>query len=65
MKRFESLAGWLLVLGGITLGLDGLLNYALLDSVLGVGSAAVRILNIAIGVAAIMMAYKMANDKKK
>ena len=59
MKNFETIAGWLLVLGGVSLGLEGLINYELLDSVLGMDSTVERIFDIAIGVAAVMMAYKM------
>ncbi|MBI2032851.1 MAG: DUF378 domain-containing protein [Candidatus Levybacteria bacterium] len=65
MKSFETLAGWLLVLGGVSLGLDGLMSYPLLDSVLGMDSTVERVVNIAIGVAAVMMAYKMLGMKKK
>lgn len=64
LKKFETLAGWLLVLGGITLGLVGLVNFNLLNSLLGINSTIERVVEIAIGVSAVMMAYKMIGVKK-
>lgn len=65
LKQFETAAGWLLVLGGVALGLEGLMNYDLLASLLGFGSTIGRVLDIAIGVAAVLMAYKMLKMGKK
>ena len=65
LKQFEKVAGWLLVLGGVTLGLNGLMSYDLLDALLGRGSTLGRVVEIAIGVAAVLMAYKMLNMGKK
>lgn len=64
LKKFETLAGWLLVLGGITLGLQGLIDFDLLGSLLGMGSVLERVVDIAIGVSALMMGYKMVGVKK-
>lgn len=64
LKKFETLAGWLLVVGGVTLGLEGLVNYNLLNALLGASSTITRVVEIAIGVSAVMMAYKMIGVKK-
>lgn len=64
MKRFETIAGWLLVLGGVTMGLQGLMNFNLLGALLGSGSTIENVVKIAVGVAAVMMAYKMVGMKK-
>lgn len=64
LKRFETIAGWLLVLGGVTMGLQGLMNFDLLGTLLGSGSTIENVVEIAVGVAAVMMAYKMVGMKK-
>ncbi len=63
MKSFETIAGWLLVLGGISIGLEGVVNYDLLGSILGSGSTVKTIVDIAIGVSAVMMGYKMVGKR--
>lgn len=63
MKGLPMLAGWLLVLGGINLGLTGLLNYDLLGSVLGMGMIS-KVVNILVGLSAVYMAYNMLGAKK-
>lgn len=65
IKNLESVAGWLLVLGGLVLGLEALMDYNLLDSLLGSGSLLTRVLNLAIGASAVWMAYGMLNGKKR
>lgn len=67
MKNFETLSGWLLVLGGVILGLQGLVNYSLMVAMFGYGTTVERIVYIAVGVSAVMMGYKMllAMGKKK
>lgn len=57
------IAGWLLVLGGINLGLDALLNLNLLGTVLGTGTIA-QVVNVVIGASAVYMAYNMLTAKK-
>jgi uncharacterized membrane protein YuzA (DUF378 family) len=64
MKELGTLAGWLLVLGGISLGLDGLMRWELLDSVLGDGSMLDRLVDIAIGASALYMAMNMLGMKR-
>lgn len=64
MKKFETLAGWLLVLGGLNMGLEAVMNFNLLGTLLGNGSTIENVVQIAVGVAAVMMAYKMVGMKK-
>lgn len=64
MKGLEMVAGWLLVLGGVNMGLVGLLNYDLLASVLGTDML-LKVVDIAVGASAVLMAYKMVGAKKK
>ena len=58
-------AGWLLVLGGLSLGLGALMDYSLLGTLLGPGSMLERLVNLAIGASAAWMAYSMATAKRK
>ena len=58
------IAGWLLILGGLVLGLQGLLDYDLLGSVLGSGMLA-KLVDIAIGASAVWMLYSMMSKKGK
>lgn len=64
MKGLPMIAGWLLIVGGIHLGLAGLLDYRLFD-ILGAGSLLERLLNLAIGASALYMAYNMLMTKGK
>ena len=64
LKNLEMVAGWLLVLGGLVLGLQGLLDYNLLYSVLG-GGMLEKLVDLAIGASALWMAYGMLNAKRK
>lgn len=63
MRGLPMIAGWLLVLGGINLGLDALLNLNLLGTVLGTGTIA-QVVNVVIGASAVYMAYNMLTAKK-
>lgn len=57
--------GWLLILGGLVMGVEGLAGMNLLDTMLGPGSVLVRLVQLAVGVSAVMMAYKMSTGKKR
>lgn len=65
LKNLEMVAGWLLVLGGLSLGLEALMNYSLLGTLLGEGSMLERLVNLAVGASAVWMAYVMLNTKKR
>lgn len=63
MKNISTLAGWLLVLGGLSIGLDALLSYNLLGSVLATDSVASRLVGLAIGASALYVAYNTVSKK--
>lgn len=62
MKGVTTLAGWLLVLGGLSLGLEALLGYDLLGSVLG-ASVVNQVVGLAIGASALYVAYNTVSKK--
>ena len=64
MKGLPMIAGWLLVLGGINIGLEGLLDYELFDSILGADMLLERALDLLVGASALYMAYNMLMVKK-
>lgn len=63
MKGVTTLAGWLLVLGGLSIGLEALLNYDLLGSVLAAGSVVSQLVGLAIGASALYVAYNTVSKK--
>lgn len=65
IKNLEVVAGWLLVLGGLDLGLKGLMGYGLVDSLLGGSMLLARVFDLAVGASAVWMAYGMLNGKKR
>jgi uncharacterized membrane protein YuzA (DUF378 family) len=65
LKNLEMIAGWLLVLGGVDLGLQGLMGYGLFYMVFGSGMMLERLFDLAVGASAVWMAYSMLNAKKK
>ena len=64
-KGIPMLAGWLVILGGISIGLQGLFGYALFDSILGMGTVVEKIVQILIGASALYLAYEMVAKKGK
>ena len=63
MKGVTTTAGWLLVIGGLSIGLDALLGYNLLDSVLSADSLVNRLVGLAIGASALYVAYNTVSKK--
>jgi len=63
MKEYEKYFVWILVLGGLLLGYQGIAHQDFLVSVLGssIGTA----VDIIIGVAALVVGYSMVSKKKK
>lgn len=63
MKEYEKYFVWLLIVGGLLLGYQGIAHQDFLMSVLGpsIGSA----IDIIIGVAALVVGYSMVSKKKK
>lgn len=64
LKGLEPVTTWLLILGGVVLGLEGLANYDLLAGVLGTTSLLTRVVEIAVGVSAVLAAYKELSKKR-
>ncbi|MDO8583071.1 MAG: DUF378 domain-containing protein [bacterium] len=64
-KMIATIAGWLVVIGAVTIGIEGLANIKILDSILGVDSMLKKIADILIGIAGLWMGYKMLMGKKK
>lgn len=66
MKTIEMLAGWILVFGGISVGLNAL-GVDLLGTLFDAGSGLLQVVNILIGASALWMGYKMLDmgGKKK
>lgn len=65
LKNLEMIAGWLLILGGIELGLQGLMGYGLIYTLFGSEMMLGKLFNLAVGASAVWMAYSMATSKKK
>lgn len=65
MKTVETVAEWLVVVGGVSIGLDALAGFNLLGTIFGSGSELARVINILIGVSGIWVGYKMLGGKKK
>lgn len=68
MKKMNNLdlAAWMLLLvGGLNWGLVGFFEYNLVDSLLGAGSSASRVVYALVGLAALMGLSKCAGCKKK
>ena len=65
LKNLEMVAGWLLVLGGLELGLQGLMGYGLVYTLFGSEMFLGKLFNLAVGASAVWMAYSMATAKKR
>lgn len=64
MKGYGSLVGWLLVLGGLQLGLMGLVNFDLTGTLLGSGSMLERVVLVLVGVAAVVKLMRLVGGDK-
>lgn len=65
VKNLEMIAGWLLILGGLDLGLQGLMGYGLVYTLFGSEMFLGKLFNLAVGASAVWMAYSMVTAKKK
>lgn len=57
MNALDSLAYWLVVIGGVNWGLVGLFDLNLVDEIFGTNSALSRIIYIAVGLSAVYLLY--------
>lgn len=64
MNTIDTVAYVLVVIGGINWGFVGWLDYNLVDSLLGAGSAASRVVYALVGVAALYMIYEFVKLSK-
>ncbi len=64
-NNLDMLAWALLLVGGLNWGLVGFFEYNLVDSVLGAGSSASRVVYALVGLAALMGLAKCGSCKKK
>lgn len=59
MKGYGPLVGWMLVLGGLQLGLMGLVGFDLTGTLLGSGSMLERVVFVLVGVAAVVKLMRL------
>lgn len=63
MKKYESYLIWLLVIGGLLLGYQGITGEDILENLLG---SQIKMLgNVIIGVAAVLIGYSQLTGKKR
>ncbi len=60
----KMLVGWILVIGAVNWGLVGLLNWNIVESLLGVGSMLTKVVYIVVGLAGVYKAYMMLTSSK-
>lgn len=65
--NMKKVVGWLLVIGAVNMGAQGLLNWNFIDSMLGgAGAPLDRAVYVVIGLAGLYKGYMMlGGDKKK
>ena len=59
MNAVDKLAYVLVVIGGLNWGLVGAFNYNLVDNLLGADSALSRVVYVLVGLAALVLLYRM------
>lgn len=64
MKMLHVVAIILVIVGGLNWGLIGLLNFNLVESLLGAGSALEKLVYILVGLSAVYVALTHKNDCK-
>lgn len=65
LNPLEKVSYLLLVIGGINWGLVGWLDYNLVDSIFGEGSAVARVVYAVVGIAALHVTYTLAVSMSK
>jgi len=60
----KMLVGWILVIGAVNWGLVGLLNWNIVESLLGAGSMLTKVVYIVVGLAGVYKAYMMLTSSK-
>ncbi len=63
MKILFKLAGWLLVIGGLVLGYEGLTNKDLVEVLVGANSKLELIIDSAFGISAVIVAFGLITCK--
>lgn len=64
LKGYGPLVSWLLVLGGLQLGLMGLVSFDLTGTLLGSGSMLERVVLVLVGVAAVLKLMRLVGGSK-
>ena len=65
MKVLMKIAGWLLVIGGLVLGYEGLTDKDLVEVIFGTNSMIELIIDSAFGISAIIVAFGLITCCKK
>ncbi|MBI3342093.1 DUF378 domain-containing protein [Candidatus Curtissbacteria bacterium] len=63
MKAYHNYLVWLLVVGGLLLGYQGLTNSNLVEKLLG--GQLEMVVNVIVGAAAVLVGYGMLSGKKR
>jgi uncharacterized membrane protein YuzA (DUF378 family) len=64
-NTLDMLVRLLVIVGGLNWGLIGAFNFNLVDSLLGAGSMLAKVVYIAVGLAAVYMAYGMTSKMSR
>jgi uncharacterized membrane protein YuzA (DUF378 family) len=64
-NTLDMLVTLLVIVGGLNWGLVGAFNFNLVDTLLGAGSMLAKVVYIAVGLAAVYMAYMMSMKMSK
>jgi uncharacterized membrane protein YuzA (DUF378 family) len=64
MKALCKISAWILVLGGLAWGIEGLWEVNVFDAVLGQAHVIESLVDIIIGIAALIVGYSMIKDNK-
>lgn len=65
MTALDKVAHLLVVVGGLNWGLIGFFEYNLVDELFGVGSDIARVVYCAVGLAALLAAFRLVSAKSK
>lgn len=62
MTALDKVAHLLVVIGGLNWGLIGFFEYSFVDELFGFDSGITRIIYMAVGLAAVLLAYRLATS---